>query len=470
MKRKVIKPLNMILACVTAMSMFFVTPNNVFAAEQTTSINPKTTQAMPASLKDATYVGVTDADSDLMSYRLQVTMKGSKITKANFYMCFDGCEYTSGTTDYLLNNQWMGMKNPARRARYQSMDSTFKSNSIAATSYNEKLIGLSNPSGLPEPSTNKEVYAALQTAWKNIVEDQLIVVEHKEEAIGDNNNVLHSWNEYIPKYVQDNPSVKVPMIMTLHAAGNNIEQAEGLGFPYVGAKANFITVIPASTTPGIWNEPGAKTTPYNDEEFLLKLISDIENHYSIDTQKIYMSGISLGATMTSDMGLLHPELFAGIDIVAGGPSLNADTVSNIQKRLSQSLIRLPIIYGVGTDDGINIPKAENNSKPVIREEYDSLFNTFKKMNNIPVTDFDKNYIFGAPLINSQTLDKYGYTINTGEWYSSDNSQNADYMMLCTINDMWHSNPNPYYAEMSWNYLNKFSRQADGTLIQDNHVN
>ena len=470
MKRKFIKPLNMILACVTAISMVLITPSYVFAAEQTTSINPKTLQAIPSSLKDATYVGVTEADNDLISYRLQVTMKGDKITKASFYMCFDGCEYTSGTTDYLLNNQWMGMKNPTRRARYESMDSTFSSNAIAATSYNEKLIGLSNPSQLTKPSTNKEVYAALQSAWKNIMENQLIVVEHIEESIGDNNNVPHNWNVYIPKYAQDHPSVKIPMVMTLHAAGNNIEQAEGLGFPYVGAKSNFITVIPASTTPGIWNEPYSKLSSYNDEEFLLKLISDVENHYSIDTQKIYMSGISLGATMTADMGILHPEIFAGIDIVAGGPSLNADTVSNIQKRLSQSLTRLPIIFAVGTDDGIIFSKEDNDSKAQIRAEAEPLFNTFKKMNNIAVTTFDSKYTFGAPLKNSQIFDKYGYSINTGTWYSNDNLQNADYMMMCTVEEMWHSNPNPYYAEMAWNYLNKFSRQANGGLIQDKQAN
>jgi poly(3-hydroxybutyrate) depolymerase len=465
MKRKIIKSFNMILACVTAISMFFIVPSNVFAADQTASINLETSQEKPSPLKNATYLGVTDSDNDLISYRLQVTMKDSKITKANFYMCFDGCEYTSDTTTYLLNNQFMGMKNLVRRARYESMSNTFNNNALAAKSYNEKLIGLSDPSELPEPSTNKEVYAALQEAWNNIMEDQLIVIEHRDEALGDNNNVLHDWNEYIPKYVQDHPNSKVPMVMVLHAAGNNIEQAEGLGFPYVGAKANFITVIPSSTIPGFWSEPNSKSSSYNDEEFLLKLINDVESHYSIDTQKIYMSGISLGATMAADMGLLHPEIFSGIDVVAGGPSLNVNTVSNIQKRVSQNLTRLPIIFGVGTDDGVNFLKADNNSKPQLRAEYESFFNTLKKMNNISLTTFDANHIFGTPLKNSQTLEKYGYTINTGEWYSNDNLQKADYMMICTVNEMWHSNPNPYYAEMSWNYLNKFSRKADGTLIQ-----
>jgi poly(3-hydroxybutyrate) depolymerase len=469
MRKKIIKSLNVILAFVTAISMVFITPNNVLGAEQTSSINQSSLKTMSSALKDATYVGVTDADNDLISYRLQVTIKGGKITKASFYMCFDGCEYTSGTTDYLLNNQWMGMRNSTRRARYESMDNTFNDNAIAARSYNEKLIDLSNPSELTEPSTNKEVYVALKAAWKNIMEDQVSVVEHRGESLGDNNNVPHSWNEYIPKYVQDHSYAKVPMVMTLHAAGNNIEQAEGLGFTYVGAKANFITVIPSATVPGFWSEQYSKLSPYNDEEFLLKLINNIENNYPIDKQKIYMSGISLGATMTADMGILHPEIFAGIDIVAGGPSLNVDIASNIQKRLSQGLTRLPIIYGVGTDDVINFKKENNDSKLLIRAEYDPLLNTFKKMNNIPVTDFDDNYIFGAPLKNSQTFNKYGYEINTGAWYSNDNLENADYMMMCTINEMWHSNPNPHYAKISWDYLNKYSRKADGTLIQDNHV-
>ncbi|MDF2885129.1 MAG: poly(3-hydroxybutyrate) depolymerase [Clostridiaceae bacterium] len=463
MKRKVIKPLNKLLVCVAVWLIIILTPMNVFAAQDNNINNLNTSQGMSKNLKDANYIGVTDTDNDLISYRLQVTMKDGKIAKANFYMCFDGCEYTDATSDYLLNNQLMGMKNIQRRARFEAMESTFTNNAKAAKAYNEKLIGLFSPRELSRPSQNKNVYQALQRAWNNIIENQLIVVEHRGEVIGDNENAPHDWNEYVPQYVQEHPGKKVPMVITLHAAENNIEQAEGLGFPYVGAKSGFITVIPASTTPGIWNEPNSKLGVYNDEEFLLKLMNKVENNYSIDSEKIYISGISLGATMAADMGSLHPEIFAGINIFAGGPTLNLDTASSIEKRLSHGPIRLPVIYSVGTDDSINVSKTADNSKPIIREEYDNLFNRFKKMNNIAETDFDENYFFGASLKDNQTFDKYGYTINTGKWYSNDDINRADYMFMCTINDMWHSNPNPYYAEMSWNYLEGFSRKADGTL-------
>lgn len=474
MKRMIIIPVNLILTCATIIFMFFIIPNNVLATEQNATVNSNTSliKSMSSQLKDATYIGVTEPDTDLISYRLKVTMKGGEITNASFYMCFDGCEYTSGTSDYLLNNQWMGMKNPKRRARFESMEETFNSNAIDATSYNEKLVGLNNPSELPESIANKEVFAALQAAWNNIIENQLIVVEHRDESLGDNNNVNHSWNEYIPKYVQEHPDIKAPMVMILHAAGNNIEQAEGLGFPYVGARENFITVIPSSTKPGIWNELNYNLTPYNDEEFLLKLIEHEEKHYSIDTEKVYMSGISLGASMTADMGILHPEIFAGIDIVAGGFLVNADSATDfgkrIQKKLSQGLTRLPILYGVGTDDCTTFSMETYDSKRQISSEFEDSFNIFKKMNNIPVTTFNSDFLFGSPLKNNQRFDKYGYTLNMGAWYSDDNPLNADYIMMCTINEMWHSNPNPYYAQISWDYLKKFSRKADGTLLNLNN--
>ncbi|WP_160688242.1 PHB depolymerase family esterase [Clostridium sp. C2-6-12] len=474
MKRKIIKLTNLILTCITIIFMFIIIPNNVFATEQKVLVNTNTSliKSMPSQLKDATYIGITDPDNDLISYRLKVTMKGGKITNANFYMCFDGCEYTAGTPDYLLKNQWMGMKNPQRRARFQSMEETFNSNSKAAMAYNEKLVGLNSPDELPKTSDNQKVFQALQLAWNNITENQLMVVEHRDESLGDNNNVNHSWNEYIPKYVQEHPSIKVPMVIVLHAAGNNIEQAEGLGFPYVGAKENFITVIPSSTKPGVWNELNYNLTPYNDEDFLLKLIEHEKNNYSIDTEKVYMSGISLGASMTADMGILHPEIFAGIDIVAGGFSVNSDSATDygkrIQKKLSEGLTRLPIIYGVGTDDCTNFSMKTYDSKRQISSEFEPSFNIFKKMNNVPTATFNNDYIFGAPLNNNQSVDKYGYTLNTGVWYSNDDPLNADYIMMCTINEMWHSNPNPYYAQMSWDYLKKFSRKADGTLINLNN--
>ena len=53
---------------------------------------------------------------------------------------------------------------------------------------------------------------------------------------------------------------------------------------------------------------------------LLGLLDQITKSYSVDTNRIYLTGLSMGGYGTWDLGLSHPEKFAAIAPICGGGS------------------------------------------------------------------------------------------------------------------------------------------------------
>ena len=48
------------------------------------------------------------------------------------------------------------------------------------------------------------------------------------------------------------------------------------------------------------------------------LLDEITANYAVDTNRIYLTGLSMGGYGTWDLGLTHPERFAAIVPVCGG--------------------------------------------------------------------------------------------------------------------------------------------------------
>lgn len=56
-----------------------------------------------------------------------------------------------------------------------------------------------------------------------------------------------------------------------------------------------------------------------------ELIRDLRRHYSIDSDRVFLTGFDQGATMAFDVGLSHPDLFAGVVPVNGLPRWGASS-------------------------------------------------------------------------------------------------------------------------------------------------
>lgn len=117
---------------------------------------------------------------------------------------------------------------------------------------------------------------------------------------------------YLPdNYVADT-TVKLPLVMFLHGAGetgNDLEMLKVHGLPRLineGKKFPFIVVSPQARKYG-WNA-----------ELLYSLLQDVFQKYRVDEERVYLTGLSMGGFGTWDLAAKYPRTFAAIIPICGG--------------------------------------------------------------------------------------------------------------------------------------------------------
>ena len=118
---------------------------------------------------------------------------------------------------------------------------------------------------------------------------------------------------YLPKDYDAKGKKTWPLMLFLHGAGERgsdvqrvaihgpiSEVKQGKDFP-------FIIIAPQCPDRKMW-----------DNESLLKLLGHAIEKYSVDTNRIYLTGLSMGGYGTWKLGLSYPEKFAAIVPICGG--------------------------------------------------------------------------------------------------------------------------------------------------------
>jgi poly(3-hydroxybutyrate) depolymerase len=212
----------------------------------------------------------------------------------------------------------------------------------------------------------------------------------------------------------------------------------------------------------------AASTQLSDVDFLLALIGHEEHTRAIDPTRVYLSGISNGAAMSSYLAMLHPTDFAGVAALTGaisatGGSYNATFLSQIQAVLAAHPDPgLPVITGAGDEDQFTwlSPLRNQGSYSTAGPGYQAQIPWWKTYNGIPQTTWDPNCPWGQPLQDNDTLEKYSYVIHTGQLSPPGGRA---LLSFYSVHTFFHLDPNPYADVLSWNFLSQFRRLPDGTL-------
>lgn len=107
---------------------------------------------------------------------------------------------------------------------------------------------------------------------------------------------------------------KWPLIIYLHgrsACGNNLAKVRRYGMPFYldrGMKIDAICIAPQC--------PAGKN--WVSENWFLPFISELKNKYSIDENRIYLTGMSLGGFGAFSLAIKYPEIFAAVAPLCGG--------------------------------------------------------------------------------------------------------------------------------------------------------
>lgn len=169
---------------------------------------------------------------------------------------------------------------------------------------------------------------------------------------------------YVLHRPQDLKSKK-PLIVFLHGSGEkgtDIEKVKVHG-PFKYLKTHDIDAYILA--------PQCRENEYWQEESLYRLIQKIIKENNIDTNRIYLTGLSLGGWGTFKLGFAHPELFAALVPICGFTDrLDRDEACKIKD------IPTRIYHGVLDD--------------VVNPEYSmDVYKELKKCNgNVTLTLFD----------------------------------------------------------------------------------
>jgi len=145
--------------------------------------------------------------------------------------------------------------------------------------------------------------------------------------------IKYAYLAYTPKRYEDLPEKQWPMIIYLHGGsdrGTNLTKVYSSGVPdqiYRGRELPFIVVAPQCPPLLRWST----------DDWFESFYNEVIAKYRVDTNRVYLTGVSLGGEGTWYLAAKYPYLFAAIAPISGFTS----RTSFIEKNL-KNLAGLPI--------------------------------------------------------------------------------------------------------------------------------
>lgn len=160
--------------------------------------------------------------------------------------------------------------------------------------------------------------------------------------------VTRNYRLYIPKLYKQ--GTKVPLLLNIHGYTSNASQQEMYGdFRKIADTENFIIIHPEGlgTNGGAsalgWTNFYPMSMPNNDLIFLSALIDSTVSKYSINTSRIYSTGMSNGGFMSYDLACFLSNKIAAVASVTGSMSDSHFTACNPNRPV-------PVMQIHGTND------------------------------------------------------------------------------------------------------------------------
>jgi len=156
---------------------------------------------------------------------------------------------------------------------------------------------------------------------------------------------------FLPKDYTAKSDKRWPLMLFLHGAGergSDIWKVTTHGPPkIVGQRPDFpfIVVSPQCPEGEVWSN-----------DILLALLDQIIQAYAVDTNRVYLTGLSMGGYGTWSLGTAHPERFAAIVPICGGGEIIGVLLASKEK--AQALKNLGVWAFHGGKDPV-VPVAES---------------------------------------------------------------------------------------------------------------
>lgn len=256
------------------------------------------------------------------------------------------------------------------------------------------------------------------------------------------------WFEYVPENVRKSEKA-VPLVVVMHGRGGSAESFFDLsGMSCVAEERGFIAIFPEAGVHQqkkgglnnvlLWNGE-YDGEPIDDVKFICSMIEDVKKRYRVDESRIYACGQSSGGMMTALLASEKPDLFAA---VSPWSALQDPECGSVPERIHPEV---PLLFLFGENDWLCVDKKNGQMEYQVTEN---------------IAEYLKN------LIRMYHLHEKPKTYSCGEvqYYIYHNPQKVPMLVVGTVKNMSHAN----YPRESWiaydQFLVKFSKMKDGTLL------
>lgn len=142
-----------------------------------------------------------------------------------------------------------------------------------------------------------------------------------------------------------------PLIVSLHGLGRSYDWLMGYHGFLDQAEANgYIVVTPLGYIRRGWFGSRATEDPDDakySEQDVMEVISRVRDEFTIDDDRLYLWGHSMGGAGTYHIAAKYPDLFAGLGVAAPAPERDHPIEATLER-----IKHLPIFVLQGDEDGL----------------------------------------------------------------------------------------------------------------------
>jgi predicted peptidase len=158
---------------------------------------------------------------------------------------------------------------------------------------------------------------------------------------------------YLPQGYSPSATNRWPLILFLHGIGEN---GTNIWKTTVHGPAKYIAKHP--DFPFILLSPQCPVGHKWSDEMVLDILDEVATKYAVDTNRIYLTGLSLGGFGTWSLATTYPQRFAAVVPICGGEGLIGIIASGFDSKKTRALKNLPFWVFHGGKDPV-VPVAES---------------------------------------------------------------------------------------------------------------
>ncbi len=186
----------------------------------------------------------------------------------------------------------------------------------------------------PTPSTNRSIGAHVKVTLRLLTAlavgvFALVVPGPAYAATGTNfSGTYYSWegnrsyHGYVPSTYQ--PGTAVPLVVALHGCGHDGYTYETrTNWSTLAEQKGFIVVYPNQAFLANllmcwnWGQSGNQHRGKGEPSIIAGITNWVRDHYSVDSKRIYVTGMSAGGVMANIISVTYPDIYAAQSVVAG---------------------------------------------------------------------------------------------------------------------------------------------------------